>query len=82
MLVLSRRSKQSIKIGDDIGVTILDVKGKRITIGIEAPNQVQIRRAELEGPTKVDSDACKSSPRLESCAGSLPVDLTTLLVSE
>ena len=82
MLVLSRRSKQSIKIGDDIVVTILDVKGKRITIGIEAPNHVQIRRAELEAPAKVDSDACSSSPNLESCAASLPVDLATLLVSE
>lgn len=82
MLVLSRRSKQSIKIGDEIVVTILDVKGKRITIGIEAPNQVQIRRAELDASTDIEPETCKSSPNLESSVASLPLDLTTLLTSE
>ena len=48
MLVLSRKSEQSIQIGDNIRVTILRVKGNRVRVGVEAPEQVHIMRGELE----------------------------------
>ena len=48
MLVLSRKSNQSIVIDSDITVTVLETHGKRVRIGIEAPNDVKIIRAELE----------------------------------
>ena len=47
MLVLTRRKNQSIVIGDDIVVTVLDVQGDSIRIGITAPRHVQVYREEL-----------------------------------
>jgi carbon storage regulator len=48
MLVLSRRKQQNLVIDDRITVTVLEVKGKTVRLGIEAPKDVPIRRAELE----------------------------------
>ena len=42
MLVLSRYKDQSIYIGDDIVVTIVDVRGDRIRLGVEAPANVPV----------------------------------------
>jgi len=42
VLVLTRRPHQSIHIGDDIVVTVLEVKGDQIRIGISAPRDVQV----------------------------------------
>lgn len=47
MLVLTRKLNQSIKIGDDIEVTILAIEGEQIKIGIEAPKNVEIHRKEI-----------------------------------
>ncbi|HEY0561140.1 MAG: Carbon storage regulator [Mycobacterium sp.] len=47
MLVLTRRPQQSIMIGDDIVVTVLEVKGDQIRIGITAPRSVQVYREEV-----------------------------------
>lgn len=47
MLVLTRRPHQSIHIGDDIVVTVLEVKGDQIRIGISAPRDVQVHREEV-----------------------------------
>lgn len=47
MLVLTRKLQQQIKIGDDIIVTVLKVKGNTVRIGIDAPRDVRIVRAEL-----------------------------------
>ena len=47
MLVLSRYKDQSIYIGDDIVVTIVDVRGDRIRLGIEAPSTVPVHRQEI-----------------------------------
>jgi carbon storage regulator len=48
MLVLSRKPGEKICIGSDITLTVLEVKGNRVRIGIEAPNQVAILRRELD----------------------------------
>lgn len=47
MLVLTRRKNQSIVIGDGIVVTVLEVKGDQIRLGITAPRDVQVYRSEL-----------------------------------
>ena len=47
MLVLTRRINESIKIGDDIEITILSVSGEQIKIGIEAPKHIEIHRKEV-----------------------------------
>jgi carbon storage regulator len=47
MLVLSRLRDESIMIGDDIVVTIVDVRGDKVRVGIEAPKSVQVHRQEV-----------------------------------
>ncbi|MEK5071473.1 carbon storage regulator CsrA [Sporosarcina sp. FSL K6-1508] len=47
MLVLSRKTNETIQIGDDIELRILEVKGDTVRIGIEAPKSVDILRGEL-----------------------------------
>ena len=48
MLVLSRKAGQDLVIGDNIRVTINKISGNRVTLGIEAPEDVRIVRGELE----------------------------------
>lgn len=47
MLVLSRKTKESIMIGDDIEVTVLSTTGSQVRIGIAAPSDVTVHREEL-----------------------------------
>ena len=47
MLVLSRKLNEEITIGDDIKVTVLQIKGNSIRLGIEAPKNVRIIRGEI-----------------------------------
>ena len=47
MLILTRRLGETILIGDDIEVTIVDIKGNQVRIGIQAPKDVDIVREEL-----------------------------------
>jgi carbon storage regulator len=47
MLVLTRRTRQSIMIGDDIELSILSVSGEKVRIGIEAPQEVPVFRKEV-----------------------------------
>lgn len=47
MLVLSRHRDESIMIGDDIVVTIVDIRGDKVRLGIEAPAQVPVHRQEV-----------------------------------
>lgn len=47
MLVLSRREEQEIRIGPDIRIRVLRVSGSTVKLGIEAPRQTSILRAEL-----------------------------------
>lgn len=47
MLALSRKKKESIMINNDIEITILEIKGEQVKIGISAPREVQIYRKEV-----------------------------------
>ena len=47
MLVLSRQRDESIIIGDNIVVTIVDVRGDKVRLGIEAPREVSVHRREV-----------------------------------
>lgn len=47
MLILSRRLGESIKIGDEVTVTVLQVKGNQVRIGINAPREVAVHREEI-----------------------------------
>ncbi len=47
MLVLTRKSNQSIMIGDDVEVSVLAVTGEKVRIGIQAPQEIPVFRKEI-----------------------------------
>ncbi|MCA9742162.1 carbon storage regulator CsrA [candidate division KSB1 bacterium] len=47
MLVLTRRLGETIVIGDDIVIKIVDIHGKQIRVGIEAPSEISVYRGEI-----------------------------------
>jgi carbon storage regulator len=64
MLVLTRKERQSIKIGDGITLTIVAVRGKQVRFGIEAPRDVPIRREELSPCTPLrDGSPSRPTPQ-------------------
>jgi carbon storage regulator len=54
MLVLTRKSNQSIMIGDDIEVSVLAVMGEKVRIGISAPRDIPVFRKEVYLEIKLD----------------------------
>jgi len=60
MLVLTRRVNERIVIGDDVTVTVLEVRGDQVRLGIDAPRDVKVFREEVLGrdaPAPPDPDA-------------------------
>ncbi len=47
MLVLSRQRDESIMIGDDVEITIVDVRGDKVRLGITAPKEIPVHRREI-----------------------------------
>jgi len=47
MLILTRKLGESIAIGDDIKIEVLDIKGRQVRIGVQAPRQTKVYRGEL-----------------------------------
>lgn len=47
MLVLTRRSRESLKIGDEVTVTVLGVRGNTVRIGVAAPTAIPVHREEI-----------------------------------
>jgi carbon storage regulator len=47
MLVLSRQRDESIIIGDNIVITIVDIRGDKVRLGIEAPTEIPVHRQEV-----------------------------------
>ena len=70
MLVLTRRAGESIVIGDDVRVVILDVHGDTVRVGIDAPRSVQVHRAEVYAEVQAANAAAvnQQSADLDSIA--------------
>ncbi len=63
MLVLSRKVDERIMIGDQIEISIVDVKGDQVKIGIQAPGNVKIYRKEVyEAIQKENIEAARAKP--------------------
>lgn len=56
MLVLTRKSNEKIRIGDDIVITVLRTKGKAVRLGIEAPSDMRVLRGEIAFDQPADDD--------------------------
>ena len=73
MLVLTRKPGQSIVINDNIEVTILEVKGEAVRIGVEAPKEVTIYRHEIYEEIKRENQKTAQQSSLEDI--SLALDM-------
>jgi len=62
MLVLTRKSNQSIMIGDDIEVSVLSVMGEKVRIGIQAPQRIPVFRKEIYLEIHRDDAAVPAEP--------------------
>jgi carbon storage regulator len=63
MLVLSRQRDESIIIGDNIVVTVVDVRGDKVRLGIDAPREVTVHRREIyEAIQRENQQAAKIRP--------------------
>jgi carbon storage regulator len=67
MLVLTRKSNQSIMIGDDVEVSVLSVMGEKVRIGIQAPQEIPVFRKEIyleihreDGPADASDDDARA----------------------
>ena len=69
MLVLTRKSNQSIMIGDDIEISVLAIMGEKVRIGIEAPRSVPIFRKEVY--LEIQGDATPEDGSDEQVEGQL-----------
>ena len=54
MLILTRSPGETIKIGNDVNVTVLGVKGNQIRIGVDAPKEVAVHREEIYQKIQVE----------------------------
>ncbi|QFT90645.1 hypothetical protein FIU87_18535 [Bacillus sp. THAF10] len=61
MLVLTRKTDEAIKIGDDIEITVLGISGDQIKLGISAPKQIEIHRKEVYLSIQEENNAAAHS---------------------
>jgi carbon storage regulator len=66
MLVLSRKSGESIVIGNDVVITILEVRGGQIRIGVDAPRNLAVHRAEIYEQVQAENRAAAASTDLRA----------------
>lgn len=64
MLVLSRQRDETIMIGDDVEITIVDIRGDKVRLGITAPRHIQVHRKEVYDAIKRENEqAAKMKPK-------------------
>ncbi len=61
MLVLTRRPGESIVVGHDIIITVIEIKGGQVRIGIDAPREVQVHREEVYEQVRQENIAAVAS---------------------
>jgi carbon storage regulator len=73
MLVLTRNANQSIMIGHDIVVTVLEIRGDQVRLGIRAPRSIDVHREEVYAALqRANRTAATSTERTLSALGGLP----------
>ena len=64
MLVLSRHRDESIMIGDNIVITIVDIRGDKVRLGIQAPTNVPVHREEIYEAIKREASAASETAKV------------------
>jgi carbon storage regulator len=57
MLVLSRQRDETIMIGDDIEITVVDIRGDKVRLGVNAPKEISVHRKEVYEAIKKENKA-------------------------
>lgn len=70
MLVLSRHIDESIMIGDDVELTIVDIRGDKVRIGISAPSSVAVHRKEVYDAIRLENE---QAARFRDSVDSMPL---------
>ena len=63
MLVLSRKRHEQIVIGDDVVITIVEIRGDKVRIGIDAPATVPVHRHEVYAALQQERQIAEAHPR-------------------
>jgi carbon storage regulator len=63
MLVLSRHKDETIMIGDDIELTVVDIRGDKVRIGIKAPSSVPVHRKEVYEAIRKENEEASTFDR-------------------
>ena len=70
MLILSRRPGEKLRLNDDVIITVLEVKGKQVRIGVEAPADVAIHREEIyqriQAGTPIDAETQRKADEVDA----------------
>jgi len=69
MLVLTRKKNQKIMIGDDIEITIVDIRNEQIKLGINAPGHIKVFRKEVYDSIQEENKAATESVSPEQLKG-------------
>ncbi|MBL8828697.1 MAG: carbon storage regulator [Planctomycetaceae bacterium] len=77
MLVLTRKTQQQIHIGNNVVITILQVKGQNVRVGIEAPRDVRVVRAELKPKSIETGDGHSATSVTSTRQDTLPLPAST-----
>lgn len=72
MLVLTRKADESIMIGDDIEVKLLDIKENQVKVGITAPRNVPVHRREVYLAIKSENAEAAAPPGSQDLSGLIP----------
>ena len=62
MLILTRKINEKIKIGNEITLSIIEIKGEQVKIGVEAPKEVKVFRQEVFNAIQSENRAAAVSP--------------------
>lgn len=57
MLFLTRKAGEALMIGDEVTVTVIEIRGSQVRLGIDAPKGIRVQRLEIGG-----QDACRRGP--------------------
>jgi len=72
MLVLSRKNNESINVGDNIKLVVVEIKGDRVRLGIEAPKDIPVHREEIYN--RIHDEQAANPVPLDSAEVETPTD--------
>jgi carbon storage regulator len=70
MLVLSRKKNESIVINDDITIVVVEIRGDKVRLGVEAPKEIPVHRREVFDAIRRNEEAGNKTPSKADAAGS------------